>query len=205
MTLHPIFLRLLLLFKDIATFHEPRFRGDFSIKQRRDMAESAGPKRLAVFTDGTWNNDDVVAVTTDNHHHQHLGKADEAVIRSYAQRYIGDILRLLGKVPRQMLLLLKTADCLRHLDRALLGPTTRSAAGPTNALFISGKYAAAAVYEDECRRCLAATNQQQGSTAFSWLKRFRIWWRYMGVVIRIRLHETILSLSSPSLLSLKIG
>ncbi len=44
------------------------------------------------------------------------------MLRGYAQRYFFEIVRLLGEVPSDLLLLLKTNDCLRHLDRALGAP-----------------------------------------------------------------------------------
>ena len=49
------------------------------------------------------------------------GAADDAMLRSYAERYAAEITVVLDRVPRQMLLLLKQSDCLRHLDRALAG------------------------------------------------------------------------------------
>ena len=47
---------------------------------------------------------------------------DGALIRGYAQRYAREITVVLDTVPREMLLLLKMSDCLRHLDRALGAP-----------------------------------------------------------------------------------
>ena len=41
-------------------------------------------------------------------------KADQAVIRGYAQRFLRDIFDLLSVIPRQMLLLLKVSDSTRH-------------------------------------------------------------------------------------------
>jgi aarF domain-containing kinase len=110
----------------------------------------------------------------DHHRPQNAvnARADKMVMRGYAQRYLGEILQLLNKIPRQMLLLLKTADCLRHIDQAL--------GSPINTLVVSGGYAALAVYLDE------------HSDVQSWLGRFRAWLRYMSVVVRIRIHQTVL-------------
>lgn len=44
------------------------------------------------------------------------------MLKSYAHRYMKEIVLLLGIIPSEMLLLLKTNDCLRHLDRELGAP-----------------------------------------------------------------------------------
>merc|ERR1711924_487266 len=48
--------------------------------------------------------------------------AEKAILQGYAQRYIKEISTVLNRVPRQMLLLFKCNDCLRHIDRALGAP-----------------------------------------------------------------------------------
>lgn len=45
--------------------------------------------------------------------------ADAAEARAYASEHAGDINALLARLPRELLLLLKTNDCLRSLDRSL--------------------------------------------------------------------------------------
>ena len=45
------------------------------------------------------------------------------MLRSYANKYLFDIVDLLGNVPSHLLLVLKTNDCVRHLDRTLGVPT----------------------------------------------------------------------------------
>ncbi|CAM9144652.1 unnamed protein product, partial [Ectocarpus fasciculatus] len=47
---------------------------------------------------------------------------ESEVLRGYAHKYIGEIIKLLGEVPADLLLVLKTNDCLRHLDKALGAP-----------------------------------------------------------------------------------
>lgn len=49
-------------------------------------------------------------------------KGEQEMLKAYAQRYFKDIVGLLGSIPSQMLLVLKTNDCLRHLDRSLGAP-----------------------------------------------------------------------------------
>eukprot|EP00980_Cylindrotheca_fusiformis_P001220 scaffold328_cov130-Cylindrotheca_fusiformis.AAC.34 len=68
-------------------------------------------------------------------------QADKAVIRGYAKHFLSEIFALLGVLPRQVLLLLKMNDCLRHIDFAL--------GSPTNTLVVAGKYASRAVYLDQ--------------------------------------------------------
>jgi aarF domain-containing kinase len=97
-------------------------------------------------------------------------QADRAVIRGYAKQFLGDIFVLLGILPRQMLLLLKMNDCLRHIDIAL--------GSPTNTLVVAGKYASRAVYEHERMR--------EGSSVSS---RFLSWLDYMKVLFRIQIHD----------------
>ena len=46
-------------------------------------------------------------------------RGESEMLKSYAKKYFKDIVGLLGTVPPEMLLLLKTNDCLRHLDTAL--------------------------------------------------------------------------------------
>jgi aarF domain-containing kinase len=46
-------------------------------------------------------------------------RGESEMLKSYAKKYFKEIVGLLGDVPPEMLLLLKTNDCLRHLDTAL--------------------------------------------------------------------------------------
>ncbi len=51
------------------------------------------------------------------------GSAGEAyMLKKYAEQYARQIVGLLGVLPSDMLLLLKTNDCLRHLDTQLGTP-----------------------------------------------------------------------------------
>ena len=68
-------------------------------------------------------------------------KMDRAIIQGYAQQFLSDIIEILGTLPRQMLLLLKMNDCLRHIDYTL--------GSPTNTLVVAGKYASMAVLQDQ--------------------------------------------------------
>jgi len=48
--------------------------------------------------------------------------AQSEMLKMYAEKYMKDIILLLGRVDPDMLLLLKTNDCLRHLDKKLGTP-----------------------------------------------------------------------------------
>jgi aarF domain-containing kinase len=96
-------------------------------------------------------------------------QADRAVIRGYAKQFLSEIFVLLGTLPRQMLLLLKMNDCLRHIDLAL--------GSPTNTLVVAGRYASRAVYE----------NKMKKETIVS--SRFKCWLSYMHVLFRIQIHD----------------
>jgi len=68
------------------------------------------------------------------------GTAGESeMLKAYAKRYFKDIVALLGRVDSEMLLLLKTNDCLRHLDKALGRPvnTALIVAEVTNSVIVS--------------------------------------------------------------------
>eukprot|EP00605_Chrysophyceae_sp_TOSAG23-4_P000886 GSChrysophyteH1.ASY1.ANO1.977.1 assembled CDS len=51
-----------------------------------------------------------------------ISKSDAEMLKVYAEKYFKDIVQLLGRVDSDMLLLLKTNDCLRHLDKKLKSP-----------------------------------------------------------------------------------
>lgn len=69
--------------------------------------------------------------------------ADAAEARAYASEHAGDINALLARLPRELLLLLKTNDCLRSLDRSLgVSPANSfaaTAAAVKEALYEAGR------------------------------------------------------------------
>ena len=64
--------------------------------------------------------------------------SDAEILKVYAMKYMKDIVQLLGRVDSDMLLLLKTNDCLRHLDKRLGTPvnTTKIVAQITGDVLI---------------------------------------------------------------------
>lgn len=97
------------------------------------------------------------------------GGGDKSVTRLYAQRYLKEIIGMLDIVPRQMLLIFKMNDCLRHVDLAL--------GSPANNLVVAGKYASKRVLHSEL--C-------GGLSFFGLLKS---WISYAHVLIRINSYE----------------
>ena len=96
-------------------------------------------------------------------------KSDAAMIRGYAQQYLKEIIQMLDKVPRQMLLLFKMNDCLRHIDHAL--------GSPANTIVVAGKYATKTVYDHDSRG------------ANGRMERLRHWMSYFLIMCRIRVFE----------------
>ena len=97
-------------------------------------------------------------------------REDKAMIRGYAKHFLKDIIALLGTVPRQMLLLLKMNDCIRHINYAL--------GSPTNTLVVAGRYASRAVYEHQLRQ-----------PNVSWKVKFQAWLNYSWVMLRIQVYD----------------
>jgi aarF domain-containing kinase len=74
----------------------------------------------AILTMRPW--DDIVNKDRSKVESGKLSASDAQMLQIYAQKYFKDIVQLLGRVDSDMLLLLKTNDCLRHLDRKLGTP-----------------------------------------------------------------------------------
>ena len=109
---------------------------------------------------------------------------DKAMIRGYAQKFIADIIALIDAVPRQMLLLFKMNDCLRHIDHAL--------DSPTNTLVNSGSYAARAVHEAEMRGESGDTSNNKvvvKSRRLDLQRRIQSWLSYKKLMAKISLYE----------------
>lgn len=75
----------------------------------------------AMLTMRPW--DDITAASSDIDRLKSKNtKGESEMLKAYAKRYFKDIVGLLGRVDSEMLLLLKTNDCLRHLDKKLGAP-----------------------------------------------------------------------------------
>jgi aarF domain-containing kinase len=93
----------------------------------------------AMLTMRPW--DDVVNQDRDKLKGNSTTKGESEMLKAYANKYFKDIVQLLGRVDSQMLLLLKTNDCLRHLDRKL--------GAPVNTTKIVAAVTADVLYEEE--------------------------------------------------------
>ena len=69
---------------------------------------------------------------------------DKESIRGYAKLYMRQIAIVLGRLPREMLLLLKTNDCLRHSDRRL--------GAPINSFLITLRFCLQTLHDDAASR-----------------------------------------------------
>eukprot|EP00904_Undaria_pinnatifida_P013132 jgi/Undpi1/894/HiC_scaffold_10.g04358.m1 len=74
-------------------------------------------------------------------------ETEKGMVRGYVQQYASEIAMLLGKVDRQLLLLLKMNDCLRHIDRTL--------GAPINTFVIAAKTCIAVLREEDAKEALA--------------------------------------------------
>ena len=86
------------------------------------------------------------------------------MLREYAQRYAQEITVVLDRVPRQLLLLLKMSDCLRHLDRSL--------GGTTNTDVVTAHACADALYAAD-GRLRSYLRVKLRLWAYEWLSAFR--------------------------------
>ncbi len=103
------------------------------------------------------------------------GGGDKVVIRGYAQRYLKEIIAMLDIVPRQMLLIFKMNDCLRHVDMAL--------GSPMNNLVVAGRFASKRVFENEWNK---RSQSKRGLLCL-----FCDWLSYMNVLVRVNSYEII--------------
>ena len=105
-----------------------------------------------------------------------LSDEDQARIGQYAAEYAGEITKMLGRVPRQMLLLFKVNDCLRHADRQL--------GAPVNTFLITARACTAAIAAAEAaERAKAAP----ASWASALRIRFNSAWAMLMLELRILL------------------
>ena len=105
-----------------------------------------------------------------------LSDEDQARIGQYAAEYAGEITKMLGRVPRQMLLLFKVNDCLRHADRQL--------GAPVNTFLITARACTAAIAAAEAaERAKAAP----ASWASALRTRFTSAWAMLMLELRILL------------------
>ncbi|KAF1986613.1 ABC1-domain-containing protein [Aulographum hederae CBS 113979] len=108
----------------------------------------------------------------------------ETITNALGDGMLADLVKLLGSVPRVLLLILKTNDLTRSLDESL---HTRQ--GPVRSFLILARYASRTVYEEQMENL-------QGSifwppTLFTFLG---AWKDYMKVRLQLRFYESWLAL-----------
>lgn len=91
-------------------------------------------------------------------------RARQKIVQSYVAQYMMDIQLLLAKVPRPLLLLLKTNDCLRHIDRSL--------GAPCNTFLISASTATQALEKEALEH-----PENNGVGGWGGKTRAQRWWR----------------------------
>jgi aarF domain-containing kinase len=107
-------------------------------------------------------------------------KGNNSMIRMYAMRYVKEIAILLDSVPRELCLLLKMQDCIRHIDSAL--------GKPVNTLEVSARRA----HVGKLQHAMTAGGGGTGGWGRLVLRvRERVrywwsWWRIRGLFFAIR-------------------
>eukprot|EP00959_Pyramimonas_sp_CCMP1952_P135464 2834290-Pyramimonas_sp.AAC.2 len=132
------------------------------------------PLLASMLTSRPW--DDITARSLDSLHVKPSG-ADNAVIRGYAQKYMHEICNVLNVVPRQMLLLFKMNDCLRHVDRSL--------GAPVNTFVVTAEHCASALWREQ-------TATWKGVRAY-----VGALWDYTHTLLRLRVYHLMVWLRPP--------
>lgn len=92
-----------------------------------------------------------------------------------------DLMKILSKIPRVVLLILKTNDLTRHLDETLQNPL-----GPERTFLILSNYCAKTTYKEE--RELAKKN----GLLFRWINYFKAWLKYQERSSQLFLYDLIM-------------
>ena len=97
-------------------------------------------------------------------------KGEAVMLRGYAKKYFKHIVKLLGDVDSDMLLLLKTNDCLRHVDKKL--------GTPVNSAAVVGATVADVLFHEEYQRPGQGLGLIKNTVMAMWQ-----WWQ---VMVRVR-------------------
>ena len=153
------------------------FAGVITARPFDEVIERSNQKKRSIWS-WLWNPQPRSTVSSQKND----TKSDQAIIRGYAQRFLPNIVALLSILPRQVLLLLKMNDCLRHIDYTLGG-------SPTNTMMVNGHFAAYALYQNELQQASLTTTTS--SILVSWRRPFQAWWAYMKITTRIHINEIL--------------
>jgi aarF domain-containing kinase len=136
---------------------------------RNLKAGEAYPLLAAILTMKPWN--DVISDDVDRLHNKG-SKGENEMLKAYAKKYFKEVVVLLGEMPSDMLLMLKTNDCLRHIDRAL--------GVPINSAAVIGATTASVLLRDEMQAALSGLSSSMKPVGV-----LRALWRYVKVMLRV--------------------
>lgn len=111
---------------------------------------------------------------------EHIDKkaiqSEESEIKSYASRYMSEINQLLSKIPRELLLILKTNDLLRSIE------TKMGTRGQEMSLIIMTRYCSENVHTNLLRRCQNWRCKFRVKTAHNWIDfKLKVYQLYLWV------------------------
>lgn len=92
------------------------------------------------------------------------------MLRGYAHKYFGEIVKILGSVPADLLLVLKTNDCLRHIDKEL--------GAPINSAVVIARTVSEVILREDLHDAVSVSD-----FVFAWFKYFKIRFRYSAFSI----------------------
>ena len=136
--------------------------GDETIIKEECQKMNSGPAYTllaAMLTMRPW--DDIVSDDVQRLKNKNT-KGEAVMLRGYAKKYFKHIVKLLGDVDSDMLLLLKTNDCLRHVDKKL--------GTPVNSAAVVGATVAEVLFHEDFQR----TNTMMAL------------WQWWQVMVRVR-------------------
>jgi aarF domain-containing kinase len=111
----------------------------------------------------------------------------EAISEALGEGLLPQLVQMLGKVPRIILLILKTNDLTRSLDEGL---QTRQ--GPVRTFLILAKYASRTVWEDQKRKI---RNRKDWYMPRNVMALFTAWAGFMRVEMKLYFYERYLSIT----------
>mmetsp|Transcript_22379 Transcript_22379/g.37917 ORF Transcript_22379/g.37917 Transcript_22379/m.37917 type:complete len:581 (-) Transcript_22379:181-1923(-) len=139
------------LWKALVTFN----RSDIEKYCRKLNAGDMYPLLSAMLTLSAW--DDVTSGDI-NRLRGKSSNAEKEKMKTYAQRYIRQINQLMENVPSSLLLLLKTNDCLRCLDKEI--------GAPINTLAVTADVSSQVILQDDLKQATTWTKYFQAYSEF---------------------------------------
>ena len=104
--------------------------------------------------------------------------SEKEMLHSYAMKYFKDIVSMLGRLPSDLLLVLKTNDCLRHLDLQL--------GAPVNTTLVLAETIAQEILYEDLTAILYDNNTNTNNNIFMRIMyTIPIWLSWMNSMIRI--------------------